>query len=72
MTRLEDKAARVRNPEAVCGTCPYQSLFTLEFGTWRVCKRHAPIAGDGDPFPWTDDDQWCGEHPDFFKEITHE
>lgn len=51
---------RVRNLEATCATCPYCK-------DNRICCRNAMTA-TGNEFGITGPGNWCGEHPDFWKE----
>lgn len=55
-----------RNPEATCATCPHwkrvEDAGHEELG---VCHRLPNISGH------THETWWCGEHPDFFLEETH-
>lgn len=55
----EIKGRRVRNPEATCATCPY-------YKDNRICCRNA-MTSTGNEFGITGPDNWCGEHPDFWK-----
>lgn len=65
-----------RNHEAVCGNCPYweRSEHPRYSKSNGRCSKYAPRpylemreAEDADIFyfPLTDDNTWCGEHPDF-------
>lgn len=60
-----------RNPEACCETCPYWDSEDLLNGN-GVCSRRAPLPGkkfgESALWPFTTENDWCGEHPDFFLE----
>lgn len=64
-----------RNPDAVCGNCPYRD-------SKNKCRRNPPVfyaygeehGSNGEyhyttesdvTWPSVKDDDWCGEHPDF-------
>ena len=67
---------KTRNPEAVCGNCPYVDSEGGRF----VCCRYAPMPrlsdedeGDLDvrwraQWGCVNPEFWCGDHPDFFVE----
>lgn len=70
-----------RNPDATCLNCPYCFDGTVkdEFGEPLgvvECRRAQPLPGfsyDGyhaprHPYPYTETDRWCGEHPGFWRE----
>lgn len=59
ITSTGDNRRRVRNPEATCATCPYCK-------DDRICCRNA-MTSTGNEFGITGPDNWCGEHPDFWK-----
>lgn len=56
---------RVRNEAAVCGNCPYRAkhLFTSGQSVCGVDSKtmHAGVIIHAD--------DWCGQHPDFWKEV---
>ena len=68
--------SKQRNPDAVCGSCPYWARITSARvrGNTRkppwggVCKRVAPVRMNLESWPRLTEDNWCGEHPDFFSE----
>ena len=30
----------------------------------RQCRKNSPFAGEGGPWPWVSNHDWCGEHTD--------
>jgi hypothetical protein len=53
--------SRKRNENAVCGNCPYWKE-SYKGSIAGECKIRASGGG------WRDNDDWCGEHPNFFTE----
>lgn len=54
---------RVRNEAACCGNCPYsQPLVRNKI----VCRFEHPNAEHGSPV--LNEIEWCGRHPDFWRE----
>lgn len=57
-----------RNPEATCATCPY----SREWKEIRLeCRRDSPfpeMGGNGAYWPAVKVDDYCGEHPNFWKQ----
>jgi len=63
----EIKGRRARNPEATCETCPY--YWVSGNNQFRECrKKSAAITTVQSSFPQVSEYNWCGEHPDFWKE----
>jgi hypothetical protein len=68
---------RQRNEKATCETCPY-------YCSWEnpnqyidgSCRKRSPelVAKDLEDacaaYPETRKKEWCGEHPDFWEEVT--
>ena len=52
---------KVRNEDARCESCPYfkDAVYPSGLG---MCHRYPTET-------WRQCCQWCGEHPDFFKEV---
>ena len=54
--------APVRNPRALCNTCPYWAVFR-EDQKWGMCRFGPPTEHQK---TLTMRDEWCGRHPQFF------
>lgn len=63
----EIKGRRVRNPEATCATCQYYWVSNQ----FRECRKKSAAMQKTtmqSSFPQVSEYDWCGEHPDFWKE----
>lgn len=71
---MAEDAKRTRNPEAVCGKCPYWEAeecrrtppIRQEHGVLRELNHPYPNVTYKSKYPRTASDQWCGEHPSFW------
>lgn len=60
-----------RNPEAVCGTCPFWSgTMSILSAKCRYSHPEELAISEESMNDWTDTNHewWCGEHPDFVLE----
>ena len=59
---------RERNPAATCGNCPFwnkqKAAPQIRDGLGKCQRTHPTNSG----FQVIHKDEWCGEHPEFFKD----